>query len=693
MNKTRKKIGEVLVDEGVVTRDQIENALVFQKGRNKRLGKVLVEMGYVTENDVARALSRQLSLSLVNPDDYSVTSDLLTYVPRSLAEKKAVFPLELKNKKLLIAMVDPLDWQTIDELSFRTGLNVSVAVAPESSVLDAIEKHYSSSEQVLDILRGMPAFEDAEFVQESTGEELDERSVKSIYKLSEAPPIVKLVTMILVDAVESRASDVHLDTNPKYVQVRYRVDGDLREVLKFPKRIQEPVISRIKIIANLDITNRRLPQDGRSTFRVKGKDIDLRISTMPSSFGENVVIRLLDHTTGLISLNDLGMAENILGPFMKDVNEPQGMVLVTGPTGSGKSTTLYAVLQQMSAVTDNIISIEDPVEYRIAGITQIETNEATGLTFPVALRSVFRQDPDIILVGEIRDLDTAEIAVRAALTGHLVLSTVHTNDTVATITRLIDIGLQRYLVSSSVTGVLAQRLIKKICPHCKQEAEVPELVQNGEHPHIDKCYEGVGCSKCNHTGYWGRVGVYEYLRIDSELKDMIVSYVTEGELWEIARANGITTLFEDAWKKVAKGVTTVEEVLSKVPYKRERRKKDRRKTGILLCNVRGEDSETITSILDPEGYNVNSSSSGDVLQSIRKYPVDLIFAGLSEECSKVMDSLAGDIRGILSPVFLIADEADRSKEAEWKKRGIKDFIYRPITKEKILDVILHKLKD
>lgn len=563
----RKKIGETLIDAGLITQEQLEKALTFQKGKNKRLGKVLIELGYVNEVQVAEALSKQLFLPLVDCSSYTITKELISVVPKEIAEKKTVFPLELKDERLLLAMADPLDWQTMDEIAFETGYIISVAVSSETNILDAIEKHYGSVEKIWDFLKEIPTYKEVEFLKDIVIQKEEEVNIQSLYKLSEAPPIVKLVTMILVDAVKSRASDVHIEPMEQNVQVRYRIDGDLRNTLKYPRHIHDSVISRVKILSNLDITNRRLPQDGRTTLRMVEKNIDLRVSTLPSVYGETIVVRLLDRTTGLVPLSKLGISEQILKPLISLCNQPQGMILVTGPTGSGKTTTLYAILHQLRSETENIISIEDPVEYKLPGVTQVAVNDAIGLSFSNVLRSILRQDPDIIMVGEIRDRDTVDIAARSALTGHLVLSTVHTNDTVSTIARLLDIGLEPFLVSSAISGILAQRLVRRICPKCKVKTEPPKELIESKFPSLRAYYKGTGCRDCQFTGYLGQVGVYEFLPMNIKLKRLISKDISEDELWNAAKESGTVTLFEDAWSKVNDGITTVEEVISKIPYK------------------------------------------------------------------------------------------------------------------------------
>ena len=562
---SRMKLGETLRKAALITQEQLDNALILQKGTQKRLGKLLIELGYIDEDQVAHALAEQLSLPVVDCSTRHFESILLTLVPRDTAESRRILPLELSGNKLLVAMADPCDWQTVDDLSFRTGLIVTVAIAAEGSLSKGIERCYGSTDNVWDLISEFSADDKAEFIQETDDDKTDV-NVNSLYKSSESKPIVRLVNMIFSDAVKSGASDIHIEPQERNVQVRFRVDGELRSVLKIPKQIQESVISRIKIISCLDITNRRLPQDGRSSLRLDKKTVDLRISTLPSVYGEKVVVRIL-RPDGITALSHLGINEQMLHGLIQVVSQPQGMLLVTGPTGSGKTTTLYAIIQQLQSETENLITIEDPVEYRLPGITQVNVKDSIGLTFASALRSILRQDPDIIMLGEIRDQETAEIAARGALTGHFVLSTLHTNDTVATITRLLDMKVAPFLIISAISAVLAQRLVRRICPSCIEEAQLPDDLRLKNLPPLTACYRGKGCNDCHHTGYKGRIGVHELLVLDSKLKGLISRQADEDELWRAARTAGMVPLFENAWSKVGQGLTTVEEVLSKVPWK------------------------------------------------------------------------------------------------------------------------------
>jgi type IV pilus assembly protein PilB len=560
--KQRKRISDILMEAGLISQHQLDHALMLQKSKHKRIGKILAELGYVTETQIAEALAQQLGLPFVDCSQYPITVEMKNLIPREMIQKKLVLPLHLEGRNLTLAMADPLDYETIGQITFLTDLNIRHVVACETNLTEATEKNFGAQENVWDLLKDMPKFEEVEFKKDSPEEEI---SVQSLYKSSEAPAIVKLVTMIIVDAIQSRASDIHIEPRERYVLVRYRVDGELRDILRVPKNIQSPVTSRIKIISNMDITNRRLPQDGNSYMKLGEKEVDLRISTLPSIYGEKVVMRLLNRNTGLIPVTQLGIPESILNQLIEIFSQPQGMLLVTGPTGGGKTTTLYAWLNQLRSETENIITVENPVEYKFDGITQVSVNDSVGYTFATALRSILRQDPDIIMVGEIRDLETAEIAIRAALTGHQVLSTLHTNDTVSTVTRLVDIGIPNFLVSSSVTGVLAQRLVRRICPKCKTEVDPPNNRIYKDLPPIEHYYQGKGCSHCYYTGYYGQVGVFEFLRINTQIRRLIAKTAYEDDLWDAARESGMKTLFEDAWDKVREGITTIEEVMAKIP--------------------------------------------------------------------------------------------------------------------------------
>jgi len=578
MSKQRKKLGEILIESGIVSENQLMNALALQKKSGKMIGQTLIELGYISDAQLADAFLKKFSIAYIDCSNLTVKDAHLKLVSMTMAVKKKILPTDVSGNTLFLAMVNPLDYSTIDEVKFITGRNITPLLTTESSLMKAIEKNYGycSMEKIWNPLSEIHLDGEMQFnldknYESGKFEEQDEDlKADDLYKIGEEPPIVKLVTLILVNAVRSRATDIHIEPHEKFVNVRYRIDGDLTSVLKISKNLQAAVTSRIKIISTMNITIRRMPQDGRSTVKYDGRMIDLRVSTIPSSYGETIVIRILDSVMGLIPLSRLGMPDNIIRDLLEMLNKPQGMLFVTGPTGSGKTTTLYSLLTQLSLESESVVTIEDPIEYELKNITQIPVNEKIGFTFASALRSILRQDPDVIMVGEVRDSDTAQISTKAALTGHLVLSSVHTNDTVATVSRLRDLGIEPYLISSALNAILAQRLVKKICENCRVEFEIPQYLYDN-YPYLKKLnigisYKGKGCEACGFTGYKGRVGVFEFLRLDGNLRRAIPHYHSDQELSILARENGMKTLIEDACEKVEQGVTTIKEVLTKIHY-------------------------------------------------------------------------------------------------------------------------------
>ncbi|BCB96537.1 type II secretion system protein E [Dissulfurispira thermophila] len=565
----RKKLGEILIESGLITEEELKHALTVQKIKKQKIGKILIELGFVTNEQIAETLAEKLNLQLVYCADHKIPDALKKLIPKDFAKDNLVFPIGKKDNTLILAMADPLDYRTIDAISFREHLRVLPVISYYWAILRAIEQNYVEDENVFDVFSAnITADKDVKFIEEK-GSDIDNANIEVLYLKSKSPPIVKLVAMIIAEAAKAMASDIHIEPREKYVQVKFRIDGELRNIFKYDKNIHDSVISRVKIISNLNITNRRLPQDGSAHVSFHGKEIDLRISTLPSLYGETIVIRLLDQSIGIIPLEKLAMPEHIRNPIIEIVERPQGMFIVTGPTGSGKTTTLYACLSQLRSESKKVVTIEDPVEYKLEGITQIPVNESIGLTFASVLRSVLRQDPDIIKIGEIRDIETAEIAIKASLTGHFVLTTLHTNNTVATITRLINLGIPAYLISSAVSAILAQRLVRKICNHCKVESEITEellsFMETHNLPVIGKHYHGTGCQKCSNTGYSGRIAVYEYIQMSPALRKLVANNTSESSLLMAAKNEGVTFLFEDAWNKVRDGITTAHEVIAKVP--------------------------------------------------------------------------------------------------------------------------------
>ncbi|HMK55167.1 MAG TPA: ATPase, T2SS/T4P/T4SS family [Dissulfurispiraceae bacterium] len=593
----RKKLGEVLQEQGLLTNEQLEKALEYQKTIKKRIGETLVELNYVTKEQIVEALARKFAMPIIeflDNVDVELPLELKNIIPKKMAKEKIIFPIEKRNSTLVLVMANPLDYRAIDDISFNTKLRISPIISYENSILDAIERYYvegADSPELLDLYSSnISAEKEIQFSEVPKGEEHDS-NIESLYSKSKAPPIVKLVAMMIAEAIKMRASDIHIEPRRRTVQVRFRVDGDLRNIFTYDRHIHESVISRIKIISSLDITNRRLPQDGSSHVTLHEKEIDLRISTIPSIYGEKVVIRLLDQSSGIVSFKELGMPEAMRNAISGVVARPQGMLLVTGPTGSGKTTTLYAALNHIMSESRNIVTIEDPVEYKIEGITQIQVNEDIGRSFANILRSVLRQDPDVIKVGEIRDGETAEIAMRASMTGHFVLSTLHTNSTAATITRLIDVGVAPYLLGSALSAVLAQRLVRRICEHCKIEVDVDEelsvFAESFGLPHINRQFKGEGCQYCYNTGYLGRIAIYEYLPVTLGVKTVLFKEASEIKVAEVARLEGVRLLFEDAWEKAGMGITTTSEVMAKIPLEEALKKTTAKKTAKKRVTVKG----------------------------------------------------------------------------------------------------------
>ncbi len=557
---TRKNMGELLVESGLLTPDNLAFALEEQKKTGVQLGEALVRLQLVTESQVAQTLATQYGMRYIEPVSMEISSSVLALIPESLARKHVVIPIEMENKRLTVAMVDPLNYQSINDLRFYTGMAVVPAIATRYEILEAISRGYGAevqSQKWIPDGRGEPAGDNA-----LPPVDLMNAEARSLEKRGKLAPAIQLTDQLFDQAVSLLASDIHIEPGPRDCRVRFRVDGLLREMMRLPKWAQNPLVSRIKILAKLDISERRLPQDGAMRLAVHDREVDFRVSTLPSLHGEKVVIRILDQSKVLIGLDDVGLLGRDAETIRKMIQKKKGMILVTGPTGSGKTTTLYAMINQLKAETMNLTTLEDPVEYTIEGINQVQINSEIGLTFAATLRSILRQDPNVIFVGEIRDLETAEIAFRAAMTGHLVLSTLHTNDAVATITRLVDIGVPRYIVSSAIIGIIAQRLVRKLCPTCRRPVDPTSVSESFHfHPASEEIhfFEGTGCPACNQSGFSGRIGIFEVLTLSTRLRELISSGATDLELRSVA--GEITSMEEEGIEKAKRGITTVEEVL------------------------------------------------------------------------------------------------------------------------------------
>ena len=563
----RKRIGEMLVDSGFVTEHQLQEALEIQRSSPELLGKILVNRGYCTEMDVLKMLARQMGVPFVDLSRIKIVPIIAKSLPPHVAQRHKVIPVSKDRQKIVLAMANPLNVFAIDEVKLMTGLNVHPVLAPEEQVLAAVHANYGvdeSTQRAIESLQRMGI--DANAVEQIEEEDDEDIAHTNVKQLVEDTPIVKLVNAIIVQAIEARASDIHIEPMKDKVRVRYRVDGVMGEAMTPPKKIQPALLSRVKVLADLNIAEKRVPQDGRINLLVAGREFDFRVSTYPTQNGEKIVLRILDKSSVLIGLNRLGFNTEVQASFEDLIHSPVGMILVTGPTGSGKSTTLYSVLNQLNSVHTHILTVEDPVEYMLEGINQVQVNPKAGLMFANALRSFLRNDPDIIMVGEIRDKETAEIAIQAALTGHLVLSTLHTNDAPSAATRLIDMGIEPFLVASSMIGSLAQRLTRVLCPECKEpykpgDEELRSLGLTPEEGQGLTFYKPVGCEFCEYRGYRGRIGVYELMGVDDQMKDLVAKKTSAVKLREIAMKTGMQTLQQDAIKKIIQGITSVEEAM------------------------------------------------------------------------------------------------------------------------------------
>ncbi len=565
-NVAQGRLGDLFVREGLITEEQLQEALAESKASKSRLGYTLVKLGFVDEEELTRMLARQYRVPAVDLEKVTVDPKTLKIVPGETAFKHLVLPLRKVGRTLTVAMANPTDLGAIDDLKFMTRYDIEPVIVGEYTLRKHLEEYYGSDgEDMQDVLSDIleeEADDELEFVEE----EEEEVSVTALQEQVEAAPVVKFINGLLTDAVNKGVSDIHIEPYEKEIRVRYRVDGTLKEVMKPPMKMKAALTSRIKILADLNIAERRVPQDGRIKLKMKNRVVDFRVSTLPVIFGEKIVMRILDKSSLTLDLEDFGFEPKAEKDFMAAIHNPYGMVLVTGPTGSGKTTTLYSALSKINNEDVNIMTAEDPVEYNLHGINQVLVRNQVGLTFAAALKAFLRQDPNIIMVGEIRDIETGGIAIKAALTGHMVLSTLHTNDAPSTVTRLIDMGLEPFNVAAAVNLVTAQRLLRRICKNCKVEAEyTDEFLESAKIPRdwYEKTtlYKGEGCDKCNGSGYKGRQGLYEVMAVGSRLRKLIMQEAATDDLREAALEEGMLTLRMDGLKKAEKGITTLDEVV------------------------------------------------------------------------------------------------------------------------------------
>jgi len=557
------RLGEILVKNNLLNRDQLNMVLEEQKlsGNQLRLGSILISQKLLTEEELTSFLSKQYGVPSVNLADYEIEPAVIKIIPPEVVQKYQLLPVNRAGATLIIAVSDPSNLFAIEDIKFMTGYNIEMVVASERDIKASIDKYYDQSASLADVMSDLDV-EDLEIIGDE--EQVD---VGSLERATEDAPVVKMVNAILQDAIRKKASDIHVEPYEKLFRVRYRIDGILYEVMKPPLKLKNAITSRIKIMAELDIAERRLPQDGRIKIKLGGgKDMDFRVSCLPTLFGEKIVMRLLDKGNLQTDLTKLGYEPDALAHFMREIHKPFGMVLVTGPTGSGKTVSLYSAIAELNKVSENISTAEDPVEFNFAGINQVQMHEDIGLNFSAALRSFLRQDPDIIMIGEIRDFETAEIAIKAALTGHMVLSTLHTNDAPATINRLLNMGIEPFLVASAVNLITAQRLARRVCSECKQPEDIPvqALIDAGVSPDEASsyvCMRGSGCPVCNNTGYKGRVGFYQVMPMREEIKELILNGANTAEIKRESMRIGIKTMRQSGLTKLKEGVTSFEEVL------------------------------------------------------------------------------------------------------------------------------------
>lgn len=715
MTTRRKKLGQILVEAGLISEDQLVLALEEQKkGTKKHLGKIIVEKGWAKEEDICQALSKQLNIPYVKLKDLEIPDEVLETISRKQANRRLIIPYEKTGRRLRLAMANPLDYGTINEVKFRTGLDVSVAVAPEEDIREAIDEVYSGDFD-FDLFATMVPSEEVEVLAEEREE--NEYDVDELIRQSEIAPIVRLTNAILADAIKLAASDIHIEPQEKEVSVRYRIDGMMKNIFKVGLPALAPLVSRIKIIGDMDIAVKRRPQDGRTKLKVGKNHYDMRISTLPTIFGEKVVIRVLDQSKAFIDLEELGFNPDDLVAFTSMLTRPQGIVLVTGPTGSGKSTTLYASLNRLKSEVINIVTVEDPVEYQLPGISQVQVNERAGITFASGLRSILRQDPNVVMVGEIRDAETAKIAFQAANTGHLVLTTLHTNDASSAVTRLVDLGVDPYVIASSLLCVLAQRLVRKNCPHCLVTDQVDKQVAarvglSGNKSLAKKIKKGQGCEACQFTGYMGRIGLYEMLMVDDELRKLIVKGASDTEIAEDARERGINDMYGDCRGKLIQGITSVEELLRVAPPAERKGRPvaaeevatveevvaappedkvvEPAKSQLRVLAVDDDPfiRKMLKKVLTEAQYDVVLAEDGEeALEKVYRERPDLIISDVvmpKLDGLSLVKKLKGHLQTSIIPVILLTSMDEVENEVEGLEAGADDYIPKPIVANLLL---------
>ena len=712
--KKRKRLGELLVDAGLIDEETLLEAIKAQQVKKRRIGQILMEMGAADDLAIARALARQLRIPLVRPEQLEISQETLDLVSPEMAEHYLLLPVGLDHRQLSVAMVNPLEFHAVDDLRFATGLDIVVAVAPENEMITALERWYPKRDLERDFGPGTVIAEHIEVVPALEAEEKDEQE---LLKLTQQAPVVRFTNAILADAIKLRASDVHIEPQKASVIVRYRVDGIMNEILKTDRHVHASLVSRIKIMAGMDISIRRKPQDGRARVRHNQKPYDLRVSTIPTSYGEKVTIRLLDSDSGKVRLEDLGFTDGDLQALLEAIHRPQGIFLVTGPTGSGKSSTLYACLNRLNSPEVNIITVEDPVEFDIDGINQVQINTKAGITFAAGLRSILRQDPDIVMVGEIRDAETARIAFQAAQTGHLVLSTLHTNDAPSTVVRLLDLGVDDFLINGSLLAVIGQRLVRKICPACKAPDQVSPQLMHQIRAYVAATepvfYKGKGCDACQYSGYTGRMGLFELLRMTPALKAVIAGRVSDVVVRQAAEKEGYRPLAADGIQKALAGATTLAEVFrvappdaqagtdaliqkpatepaaeEVAPVEEPASVTSIRPKRILLADDSEIVIKVLANILESENYQVITAGDGQqALEAARRERPDMIITDLvmpRMNGIELVQQLKSQLATRYIPIIMLTARQEVEAEVEVMEAGADDYLTKPVNPKRLL---------
>ena len=714
-SKRRKRLGEILVESGLIDDQILKKVLEKQKLEKKRIGQMLIDMGIATDEEIASALANQLKIPLLNLKDTEISRDVISLVSADMAEKYLLIPAKLTGNSLLVVMANPTDFNATDDLRFATGMTIKVAVATQEDILDALDLYYPKQDLARALDAGPNIDQGIEVLQEAKTEEQDTYSLKD---LAERPPLIRLTNAILSDAIKLKASDIHIEPQRAGALVRYRVDGTLREILKLGNHLHTPLVSRLKVISEMDISIKRKPQDGRTRVRYENNVYDLRLSSIPTSYGEKVTIRILDQSQASVRLEDIGLSEKNLKAFDQAIRRPQGIILVTGPTGSGKSTTLYACLSKLKSPSVNIITVEDPVEYDMPGINQVQVNPQAGITFAAGLKSILRQDPDIVMIGEIRDSETASTAFQAANTGHLVLSTLHTNDAPSTVTRLLDFDIKPFLIASSLICVIGQRLVRRICEKCKApdpkggqmvKQFFPHILQKKEHAF----WKGEGCDTCQYTGYAGRTGIHEVLMMTGSLKKLLSPEVTAVELKSEAEKEGFQFMTMDGIEKCLQGLTTVQDVFRVAPpeidetpendseevlvqYDEEIEKSlaalssvsTIKPKKILVADDNEMTLQLLADVLEYENYHVITAPNGleAMKLALREMP-DLIVSDLMMPKMNgltLTKRLKSQLNTRFIPIIILTNRDDVETEVKMLESGANDYIIKPVDHKKLL---------